>query len=209
MLDALLLPEATATSISLSPPSPDQLAAAMAEERAANVVAGPGTGKTTTLIHRVKYLVEVKKVHPSQIIVLTFTNKAAFELVERLRSAGINDAAEIWAGTFHAFGLEFLRKYHQRFWTRCRLERGGPSFVYDHVGSRAPPRGPNPFFSRVEDPYEWLSPVIESITRLKEELVTSADYRHFVESHPIQDLELQRKKGWTLQRSTSCMRPCL
>ncbi|MFC6523020.1 UvrD-helicase domain-containing protein [Undibacterium arcticum] len=114
MLDALLLPEATATSISLSPPSPDQLAAAMAEERAANVVAGPGTGKTTTLIHRVKYLVEVKKVHPSQIIVLTFTNKAAFELVERLRSAGINDAAEIWAGTFHAFGLEFLRKYHQR-----------------------------------------------------------------------------------------------
>ncbi|MFC6523021.1 UvrD-helicase domain-containing protein [Undibacterium arcticum] len=49
-------------------------------------------------------------------------------------------------------------------------------------------------FSRVEDPYEWLSPVIESITRLKEELVTSADYRHFVESHPIQDLELQRKR---------------
>ncbi|MCP2775199.1 UvrD-helicase domain-containing protein, partial [Salmonella enterica] len=69
----------------------------------------------TTLIHRVKYLVEAKKVHPSQIIVLTFTNKAAFELIERLRSAGIKDAAEIWAGTFHAFGLEFLRKYHQRF----------------------------------------------------------------------------------------------
>lgn len=193
MLDALLLPEATAASTSLSPPSPDQLAAAMAEERAANVVAGPGTGKTTTLIHRVKYLVEVKKIHPSQIIALTFTNKAAFELVERLRSAGISDAAEIWAGTFHAFGLEFLRKYHQRFGLDADLH------VSDRLSSitmlvAGLPRVSLSHFLRVEDPYEWLGPVIESITRLKEELVTPEAYRRFVDSNPAQDLELQRKR---------------
>jgi Zn-dependent peptidase ImmA (M78 family) len=193
MLDALLLPEATTTSTSLSPPSPDQLAAAMAEERAANVVAGPGTGKTTTLIHRVKYLVEVKKIHPSQIIALTFTNKAAFELVERLRSAGINDAAEIWAGTFHAFGLEFLRKYHQRFGLDADVH------VSDRLSSitmlvAGLPRVSLSHFLRVEDPYEWLGPVIESISRLKEELVTPEAYRCFVDSNPAQDLELQRKR---------------
>jgi superfamily I DNA/RNA helicase len=193
MLDALLLPEATATSISLSAPSPDQLAAAMAEERAANVVAGPGTGKTTTLIHRVKYLVEVKKIHPSQIIALTFTNKAAFELLERFRSAGIKDAAEIWAGTFHSFGLEFLRKYHQHFGLDADLH------VADRLSSMTMlvaglPRVSLIHFLRVEDPYEWLVPVIESITRLKEELVTPAAYLSFVKSHTVQDLELQRKR---------------
>lgn len=193
MLDALLLPEATSTPITLSEPSPDQLAAAMAEERAANVVAGPGTGKTTTLIHRVKYLVEVKKVHPSQIIVLTFTNKAAFELVERLRNAGINDAAEIWAGTFHAFGLEFLRKYHQHFGLEADLN------VADRLSSMTMlvaglPRVRLDHFSRVEDPYEWLAPVIESITRLKEELVTPSVYRKFVEDHSAPNAELQQKR---------------
>lgn len=193
MLDALLLPEAALPPTSLSAPSPDQLAAAMAEERAANVVAGPGTGKTTTLIHRVKYLVEVKKVHPSQILVLTFTNKAAFELVERLRSSGISEAADIWAGTFHSFGLEFLRKYHQHFGLEADLH------VSDLLSSMTMlvaglPRVNLINFLRVEDPYEWLGPVIEGITRLKEELVTPAAYRNFVESHPAPDLELQRKR---------------
>lgn len=71
MLDGLLLPNSTESTSPLSKPSSDQVAAARAEERAANVVAGPGTGKTTTLIHRVKYLLEEKHVHPSQILVLT------------------------------------------------------------------------------------------------------------------------------------------
>jgi superfamily I DNA/RNA helicase len=193
MLDALLLPEAPATSISLSAPSPDQLAAAMAAERAANVVAGPGTGKTTTLIHRVKYLVEVKEIPPSEIIVLTFSNKAASELVERLRSAGIKNAADIWAGTFHSFGLEFLRKYHQHFGLDADLH------VSDLLSSMTMlvaglPRVSLIYFLRLEDPYIWLAPVIEGIKRLKEELVTPAAYRNFVANHPVQDLELQRKR---------------
>jgi Zn-dependent peptidase ImmA (M78 family) len=190
MLDALLLPEATLAPMKLSAPSPDQWSAAKAEERAANVVAGPGTGKTTTLIHRVKYLVEAKKVHPSEIIVLTFTNKAAFELVERLRNAGIENATEIWAGTFHSFGLEFLRKYHQRFGLDADLH------VSDQLSSLTMlvaglPRVNLQHFSRIEDPYEWLGPIISSITRLKEELVPAAAYRIFVNSQARRGLDLR------------------
>ncbi|MDR6886457.1 MULTISPECIES: ATP-dependent helicase [Variovorax] len=193
MLDGLLLPESTATPSPLSKPSSDQLAAARAEERAANVVAGPGTGKTTTLIHRVKYLVEEKHVHPSQILVLTFTNKAALELVERLRSAGIADASDIWAGTFHSFGLEFLRKYHQHFKLDSDLH------VSDLMGSmtnlvKALPRVKLGYFLRVEDPYDWLGPVSDGITRLKEEMVSPAAYRGFVESNEVEDEELQQKR---------------
>lgn len=193
MLDGLLLPDSTETTGPLSTPSPDQVAAARAEERAANVVAGPGTGKTTTLIHRVKYLVEEKHVHPSQILVLTFTNKAALELVERLRSAGIADASEIWAGTFHSFGLEFLRKYHQHF------ELDSDLHVSDLMGSmtnlvKALPRVKLGHLLRVEDPYDWLGPVGDGITRLKEEMVSPAAYRSFVESNEVEDEELQQKR---------------
>lgn len=193
MLDGLLLPESTETTGPLSKPSSDQLAAARAEERTANVVAGPGTGKTTTLIHRVKYLVEEKHVHPSQILVLTFTNKAALELVERLRSAGIANASDIWAGTFHSFGLEFLRKYHQHFELDSDLN------VSDLLGSmtnlvKALPRVKLGHFLRLEDPYDWLGPVGDSITRLKEEMVSPFAYRSFVESNEVKDEELQQKR---------------
>jgi superfamily I DNA/RNA helicase len=74
MLDALLLPEAHHQTPKLHPPSSDQLAAANSKARAANVIAGPGTGKTTTPVHRFKYLVEGEKIDPSQIFIPTFTN---------------------------------------------------------------------------------------------------------------------------------------
>ena len=194
MLDALLLPDAESSATTLKTPSPDQLAAAQASERAANVVAGPGTGKTTTLIHRVKYLVEEKKVDPSQILVLTFTNKAAFELVERLRGAGIDRAADVWAGTFHAFGLEFLRKFHQRFKLDSDLKVADRLTSMTMLAAGLPQLNLS-YYLRVEDPYDWLSPVIEGIKRLKEELVSPEAYRQYVEGHPAEDAELQRRRS--------------
>lgn len=175
-LDAVLLPPAVPPRPTvLHAASPDQAAAARASERFANVVAGPGTGKTSTLVHRVRYLVEEQGVHPRNILVLTFTNKAAFELVERLRAAGIQGASEVWAGTFHSFGLEFLRKYHQRF------DLPQDVFVADRLNVmsllvRALPQLDLKHFSRLEDPYDWLQPVITGIKRLKEELVTPEMY---------------------------------
>jgi Zn-dependent peptidase ImmA (M78 family) len=193
MLDALLLPDVESSAGALNPPSIDQLAAARAGERAANVVAGPGTGKTSTLIYRVKYLVEEIKVDPSQILVLTFTNKAAFELVERLRAAGIEGAADIWAGTFHAFGLEFLRKFHQQFKLDSDLRVADRLTSMTMLVAGLPQLELN-YYLRVEDPYNWLSPVVEGIKRLKEELVSPAEYRKYVENHPATDSELQRRR---------------
>jgi superfamily I DNA/RNA helicase/Zn-dependent peptidase ImmA (M78 family) len=193
MLDALLLPDVESSAGALNPPSVDQLAAARAAERAANVVAGPGTGKTSTLIYRVKYLVEEMKVDPSQILVLTFTNKAAFELVERLRAAGIEGAADVWAGTFHAFGLEFLRKFHQQFKLDSDLRVADRLTSMTMLVAGLPQLELN-YYLRVEDPYDWLSPVVEGIKRLKEELVSPAAYRKYVANHPATDSELQRRR---------------
>lgn len=177
MLDAALLPDVDSTQQPkmLHPPSGDQLLAIKAPERFANVVAGPGSGKTSTLVHRVQYLIEKLGVDPAHILVLTFTNKAAFELVERLRDAGIAHAADVWAGTFHAFGLEFLRKYHQCFDLEPDL------VVADKLNAitllnRELPKLTLKHYQRIQDPYEWLPAVVNGIKRLKEEMVTPQQY---------------------------------
>ncbi|KRB79051.1 UvrD-helicase domain-containing protein [Noviherbaspirillum sp. Root189] len=176
VLDAVLLPPyVPKPPAPLPPPSPDQVAAINAPEKHVHVVAGPGTGKTTTLIHRVKKLIEQDNVDPRKILVLTFTNKAAAELVDRLQRAGVKGASEIWAGTFHAFGLEFLRKYYQHFGVTQDVA------VADKITqltatAKALVGVKLEYFKRTDDPYEWLPPVIDACLRIKEELVSIDDY---------------------------------
>lgn len=194
MLDAVLLPDALPESQKgLHDPSPDQEEAAKAEERFVNVVAGPGTGKTSTLIHRVKYLIEEQGVDPSHILVLTFTNKAAFELVERLRAAGINRAADVWAGTFHAFGLEFLRKYHDAFGLDNDIVVADKLNAVTMLNHELKHLSLS-YYLRVEDPYEWLGKAIKAIQRLKEELVDPAEYRARLATLQCDSAELRAER---------------
>ncbi|TWU58945.1 ATP-dependent DNA helicase PcrA [Rubripirellula tenax] len=80
--------------------------------------AGPGTGKTRTLIGRVEHLVE-SGVAPERILVLTFSNKAAGELSERLAAMNPDAAAKVWVGTFHSFGLDIVRRFHDKLNLPC------------------------------------------------------------------------------------------
>jgi superfamily I DNA/RNA helicase len=177
MLDAVLLPNVPPRppSDEKHKPSPDQNAAADAQETYVNVVAGPGSGKTFTLVERVRRLVIDQGVNPAHILVLTFTNKAALELVDRLRSGGIEKASDIWAGTFHAFGMEFLRKYHDAFKLKSDF------VVSDRLSSitlmnEALPTVELHHFKRIQDPYSWLPGVIKGLHRLKEEMISPEDY---------------------------------
>jgi len=90
----------------LSGLNPQQKAATMHETGPALVIAGPGTGKTRVLTSRIEYLVEIKKVDPGNILALTFANKAAEEIRERM-AGKINRPVK--AHTFHSFGLEQLQ----------------------------------------------------------------------------------------------------
>jgi DNA helicase-2/ATP-dependent DNA helicase PcrA len=122
MAEALLLP---IPSLSVSPSSTfssssassaldaSQQAAAELESGPALIVAGPGTGKTRTLIARVLTLLN-RGVRPEQILALTFSNRAAEEMRERLGQAVPDAARRIWIGTFHSFGLELLRRFGPR-----------------------------------------------------------------------------------------------
>ncbi len=90
--------------------NPEQCAAATAGDGPLLVLAAAGTGKTRTLVHRVACLVE-RGVPAERILLLTFTNRAAREMLERARQVSGDAVASIWSGTFHSICARFLRRY--------------------------------------------------------------------------------------------------
>lgn len=76
------------------------------------VLAGPGTGKTRTLVARILYLIHYYKIPPHKILAVTFTNKAKEEMRSRLREKLGDAASDLLIGTFHHYCLDVLRAHH-------------------------------------------------------------------------------------------------
>ncbi|MDE0087346.1 MAG: crossover junction endodeoxyribonuclease RuvC [Candidatus Poribacteria bacterium] len=84
--------------------NPSQQQAVMHETGPLLIIAGPGSGKTRTVVHSIAYAIENRRVLPSRIVAFTFTRKAKNELKDRLsRIVGENIASNIWISTFHSF----------------------------------------------------------------------------------------------------------
>jgi len=90
--------------------NPQQLAAVTAPPGPALVIAGAGSGKTRTLTYRVAYLIE-QGIPADRILLLTFTNKAAGEMMRRVSSLLGHELASLWGGTFHSIGARVLRQH--------------------------------------------------------------------------------------------------
>ena len=174
MTRALLTPEITPTLLSSGDTDqgcldPSQEEAAHAERGPLLLEAGPGTGKTRTLIGRIVFLLE-QNVPPTSILALTFSNRAAEEMRSRVAEANPEDASHIWIGTFHAFGLELLRKYGSHLGLPSRigvldpsdsialLERMLSNLNLDH-------------YQNLYDPALYLRDIMAAISRAKDELV--------------------------------------
>ena len=100
--------------MALSRLNEEQYAAATSKESQNLIIASAGTGKTSTIVGRIAHLIN-NKIRPEEILLLTFTNKAAAEMVERVAEYFGNEVAgKIDAGTFHAVSYRWLKKHDKR-----------------------------------------------------------------------------------------------
>jgi len=78
------------------------------------VIAGAGSGKTKVLTHKIAFLIQEKQVKPWNILAITFTNKAANEMKQRVENLLSDSSNDIWMGTFHSICVRILRRYIDR-----------------------------------------------------------------------------------------------
>ncbi|HEU0014747.1 MAG TPA: UvrD-helicase domain-containing protein, partial [Longimicrobium sp.] len=94
--------------------NPEQQQAALATEGPVLVLAGAGSGKTRTLVYRIAHLIHGRKVDPRRILAVTFTNKAAMEMRERVARIVGREAKGVLLSTFHSLGARILREHGQK-----------------------------------------------------------------------------------------------
>ena len=181
MIDALLLPnlatepQPVTAETPISSPDSSQTRAVVHRGAAYQLQAGPGTGKTKTLVARVKSLLD-DGIDPAAILVLTFSNRAAGELYERLSATVPESVDKIWVGTFHSFGLDLVRRFHNKFSLSADpvlFDRSDAIAVLEELL----PTLPLKHYRNLWDPAMVLRDIVSAISRAKDEMVGSLRYR--------------------------------
>ncbi len=145
--------------------NPPQLQAVMHTEGPLLVFAGAGSGKTRVITYRIAWILESRRVEPWRIMAVTFTNKAAGEMRERIaKLVGPQRAKDLWVATFHATGAKLLRRYADRVGLRSDFA------IYDDGDQRTVM---NRVYEELKLNDETLkkSVVLHEIDRAKQEVV--------------------------------------
>ena len=144
------------------------------------IVAGAGTGKTTVITRRIAWLIAEKRARPSEILALTFTDRAALEMTERVDRLVPYGYTDTVISTFHAFGDRLLREHaleaglSDRSTVLSRAEQ--VIFLREHLFDLPLDR-----FRPLGDPTRFLHALVTLISRARDEDVSPADYRAAVE----------------------------
>jgi DNA helicase-2/ATP-dependent DNA helicase PcrA len=168
----------TATDRILDGLSPAQLEAVVHGDGPLLIIAGAGTGKTTVLTRRIAHLIASKRARPEQILALTFTDKAAVEMAERVDQLIPYGYAETWIGTFHAFGDRVLREnameagLSPEFRVLTRPEQ--IIFLRERLW-----RLPLDRYRPLGDPTRHLGALLTLVSRAKDEDVSPARYHEW------------------------------
>lgn len=134
------------------------------------ILAGAGSGKTTVLVNRVQHIIESGLAQPWQVLAITFTNKAAGELKERLVKAIGNEAESIWAYTFHSCCSRILRRYGERIGYTSHFT------IYDTDDSRRVMKQCQKHLG-IEDKFLNHKSILNEISRAKDSLIDPDEYK--------------------------------
>lgn len=182
LLDALLLPVITpeVKEAKEHPLNDAQAAAALHRGKPFLLEAGPGTGKTQTLTARVVQLLD-ENVDPRRILVLTYSNKAAGEMAERIAEKRPEKAAAMWIGTFHAFGLDLIRRLSAQFDLPPNPRMMDRVEAVELLEAEFPRLSLN-HYQNLYDPTRLIGDILAAISRAKDEVASAVEYARFAEA---------------------------
>ncbi|TFJ44397.1 DNA helicase PcrA [Carnobacterium divergens] len=155
--------------------NPRQKEAVIHTEGPLLIMAGAGSGKTRVLTHRIAYLIEEKQVNPWNILAITFTNKAAKEMKERVARLMKTGGNDVWVSTFHSMCVRMLRRDIDKIGYNKAFTISDPSEQQTLMKRILKERNIDP---KKYDPRAILS----QISNAKNELMTPNDYRETASS---------------------------
>ena len=149
------------------------------------VVAGAGTGKTTVITRRIAYLLEQNLAKPQEILALTFTEKAAGELLDRLDVLLGWQAYQVNAMTFHAFGSQLISRFAHRLGmsshSQVLTETSKLVLLKDNIDSLK-----LGYYGRQQDMLDFVRSKLELISELQNQDITPVIYRQIIEAKKIE-----------------------
>jgi DNA helicase-2/ATP-dependent DNA helicase PcrA len=175
--------------------NPQQKAAIEHDQGPALIIAGAGTGKTRVITHRIAHLITAKLARPEEILALTFTDKAAHEMEERVDLLVPYGYTDVWISTFHAFGDRVLREHAftlglpTDFRVLSRPEQ--VIFFRKHLF-----RFPLKQYRPLGNPTKFIDAILTLFSRAKDEDVSPVEYQAFA-----QELEKKADEQATLDRA--------
>lgn len=152
--------------------NPRQKEAVMYTEGPLLIMAGAGSGKTRVLTHRIAYLIQEKDVSPWNILAITFTNKAAKEMKERISKLIEQGGSDVWVSTFHSMCVRILRRDIDRIGYTQAFTISDPGEQQTLIKRILKERNIDP---KKYNPRAILS----EISNAKNELLTAEDYRNY------------------------------
>jgi DNA helicase-2/ATP-dependent DNA helicase PcrA len=139
------------------------------------IVAGAGTGKTSVIVRRIAYLIASKRAKPGEIIALTFTDKAAAEMEERVDVLVPYGYTDVWISTFHAFGDRVLREHALElgFTPEFKVLTQPEQIIFfrEHLFEFS-----LSYYRPLSDPTKFISAMVTVFSRAKDEDVSPAEY---------------------------------
>lgn len=163
------------------------------------IVAGAGTGKTTVLIRRLAHLVQESKVKPEEILLLTFTEKAAGELEERADRLLPYGCFDLWISTFHGFGERILREFGLDIGLSAGFKLLNETEQWVLVKKNLE-RFSLDYYRPLGNPTKFISELLRHFSRLKDENISPAEYLQYAEE--LESNADQRLSGQKIGKKT-------
>jgi len=144
------------------------------------IVAGAGTGKTTVLINRLAYLMIEKGLKPDDLLLLTFTEKAAGEMEERADRILPYGYTDLWINTFHGFGERILREFGLDIGLNSNFKLLTQTEQWVLIKKNLD-RFPLDYYRPLGNPTKFISELIHHFSRLKDENISADEYLKYAE----------------------------